>query len=565
MKKSSNKRRFLALPLKNISISNVSSYISNNCKALASQAKNRPLLAGLIAVLSLSGVFALAFGLFINSSSVQAETSGWNLSEPQQYIYEMNKIVFAGGSAVFSGHILPPTPTDTDQSKSEQEVSQGPVASEENTSQSENNPSESQEITNNTTETPTIESNDNNTDSSTTLSPSTQQEGSNQGTTEPSSTPPTTAPSDTPSEEITVTETPNTETPPVGSADNSNTSITPTDDTNQPAQDNSTPTEVAPVTTETTPEAPAIEAQPSNPVEQFVVATIIRPLRNLSRFFTKDSSTLPAYANELSCRASLQPISSITPSNLSSWTRFIDDSTVSGNAAVMYQLSDDGGNTWYYWNGLDWVSATDENSMNTANTINENIFLFPTATSLTFRSFFMTDCSSESSVSLSSVKLVYDQFVLKNKKQTFRTIPPSENVLVDSNGNTVNGEANAVYVTSGTPRVAYMEFVGELNLATSKIMSDGITSMINIDNEGMQHISKLELLIPRNTQRNTVVLCSKPTNLVSIMPGCFSEVQLSPSKPQSGHYTLVKLSDQNYWHVDIAITGPIHIGGASIQ
>ncbi|MBN1156468.1 LamG domain-containing protein [Candidatus Woesearchaeota archaeon] len=80
---------------------------------------------------------------------------------------------------------------------------------------------------------------------------------------------------------------------------------------------------------------------------------------------------------------SIRPVSPITAASVVSWNSFTETSTLNGQT-IDYQLSDNSGTTWYYWNGSSWASTT--TSWNSASVVNSNISFFSTANnSLLFR------------------------------------------------------------------------------------------------------------------------------------------------------------------------------------
>jgi len=90
----------------------------------------------------------------------------------------------------------------------------------------------------------------------------------------------------------------------------------------------------------------------------------------------------------------LYPIESLVVENLSSWDSFTETATKNGGE-IYYQLSDDDGSNWKYWNGSNWAlaSATD---YNTALTINSNISNFPIVKGkIMFKAFFSSNGSQQ--------------------------------------------------------------------------------------------------------------------------------------------------------------------------
>jgi type II secretory pathway pseudopilin PulG len=84
------------------------------------------------------------------------------------------------------------------------------------------------------------------------------------------------------------------------------------------------------------------------------------------------------------------PASSHVPASLTKWNSFTETATKDGGE-IYYQLSDDNGATWQYWNGSMWEVAGVGN-YNTANIIDTNIANFSISTGqIVFRAFFDSD------------------------------------------------------------------------------------------------------------------------------------------------------------------------------
>ncbi len=89
------------------------------------------------------------------------------------------------------------------------------------------------------------------------------------------------------------------------------------------------------------------------------------------------SGTIPSIRNN----------NSYTPNQISYWSGFSETSTKNGGE-VYYQLSNDGGVSWKYWNGSAWVTSTMATNYNISTVINTNINIFPTSTKkIMFKAF----------------------------------------------------------------------------------------------------------------------------------------------------------------------------------
>ncbi len=86
----------------------------------------------------------------------------------------------------------------------------------------------------------------------------------------------------------------------------------------------------------------------------------------------------------------IYPNNSYTESNVDQWTSFTEVAE-KNSGEIYYQLSDDDGVTWYYWNGTSWTTAGTSN-YNTADVINSNISDFPATTkTISFKAFLEGD------------------------------------------------------------------------------------------------------------------------------------------------------------------------------
>ncbi|HMB65819.1 MAG TPA: hypothetical protein VKO42_02995, partial [Patescibacteria group bacterium] len=104
--------------------------------------------------------------------------------------------------------------------------------------------------------------------------------------------------------------------------------------------------------------------------------------------------------------------SSFEPTVINSWISFVETaSKYSGE--IYYQLSDDDGSTWQYWNGANWVDDPDgdegsgENDYNTAYTVNNYINLFdPANKKIMYKAFLAGNGSS--TIELDNIKIGYN-------------------------------------------------------------------------------------------------------------------------------------------------------------
>jgi len=109
----------------------------------------------------------------------------------------------------------------------------------------------------------------------------------------------------------------------------------------------------------------------------------------------------------------IQPASSFVPNRVEEWSSFIEDAIKPAGTEIYYQLSDDDGISWKYWDGAAWSLAAATN-YNSAATISSNISSFP----------------------YSNGQILFKAFLAGNGAQT----PRLNNIRIDyeGNANTVN-------------------------------------------------------------------------------------------------------------------------------
>lgn len=102
---------------------------------------------------------------------------------------------------------------------------------------------------------------------------------------------------------------------------------------------------------------------------------------------------------------SITPTTSFTSTEIDSWTGLQETATKNGGE-IYYQLSDNDGATWQYWNGSAWANVSGATDYNTASVTNANISSFPATTKkLMFRAFLSSDGSQL--VGLDNVRITY--------------------------------------------------------------------------------------------------------------------------------------------------------------
>jgi len=161
--------------------------------------------------------------------------------------------------------------------------------------------------------------------------------------------------------------------------------------------------------------APVVEPAPAPVVEPAPVVPPPAPdpgpllFDNLRQLF----KTQVAYAQTNTCSATLQTITPLVVTPFVKWTGFSETANKNGGE-IYYVLSGDGGLSWLYWNGSDWVDVGALKG-NTAVEINDHIATFPVAGlpaealaeagTLMFKATFESDCSQD--VSLLSLTVDY--------------------------------------------------------------------------------------------------------------------------------------------------------------
>lgn len=106
------------------------------------------------------------------------------------------------------------------------------------------------------------------------------------------------------------------------------------------------------------------------------------------------------YANNL---PTIEPDAAYAPAAVASWNSFSETATKNGGE-VYYQISNNDGANWYYWNGSAWVEAG-TGEYNTATVVNENINDFDVGTrEFKWRAYLESNGAQD--VSLTDITLV---------------------------------------------------------------------------------------------------------------------------------------------------------------
>jgi len=101
----------------------------------------------------------------------------------------------------------------------------------------------------------------------------------------------------------------------------------------------------------------------------------------------------------------IQPIASHVDANLLQWTGFVETAQKDLGGEIYYQLSNNNGTTWQWWNGSAWAAAG-ATQYNTASTINSSITSFSTVNrQILFRAFLVSNGTAQ--VRLDTVRVEY--------------------------------------------------------------------------------------------------------------------------------------------------------------
>lgn len=106
-------------------------------------------------------------------------------------------------------------------------------------------------------------------------------------------------------------------------------------------------------------------------------------------------------------RPIIKPNVSFSPSQIVSWQGF-EESAEKNGGEIYYQLSDDDGVNWRYWNGTSWTITASLTNYNTADTIKQNIKNFPVANKkIMFRAFLSSDGYQQ--INLNNLTVYYNE------------------------------------------------------------------------------------------------------------------------------------------------------------
>ncbi len=146
-------------------------------------------------------------------------------------------------------------------------------------------------------------------------------------------------------------------------------------------------------------------------------------------------------------KPSVIPTSSLIPTEVNEWLSFIETSTKPAGTEIYYQLSDDDGATWQWWDGVSFVAAGAAD-YNVAADINANISEFP----------------------ITNGKILFKAFLESDGTQT----PRLNNLRIDYQGesNTINCVKDWTFDTAGN--YSYDPVFVQVTGGQGKLLANGI-------------------------------------------------------------------------------------------
>lgn len=115
-------------------------------------------------------------------------------------------------------------------------------------------------------------------------------------------------------------------------------------------------------------------------------------------------TSVPVYPTDT---PNIYPNTSLNPTGVTSWNSFVETAT-KGTGEIYYQLSNDDGATWQFWDGTAWATAVLATDYNTASVINSRIGTFGvTNEKIKWKAFLSSNGSQQ--VSLDNVAIGYVQ------------------------------------------------------------------------------------------------------------------------------------------------------------
>jgi len=150
----------------------------------------------------------------------------------------------------------------------------------------------------------------------------------------------------------------------------------------------------------------------------------------------------------------IKPITSWTQSGLSSFSKFLETLGGENQGQIAYQLSDDDGINWRYWDGANWVVS--ESLYNTAQVVNSTIENFPiTNEKVLFRAFLISDGNQQcelDTVELNSIVGYPPYIECGSDRECYdhETIKPFYYAMINDPDGDINNASAYYKIESGT-------------------------------------------------------------------------------------------------------------------
>ncbi len=264
-----------------------------------------------------------------------------------------------------------------------------------------------------------------------------------------------------------------------------------------------------------------------------------------------------ANAQSLTCEATLQPLTPFLVTPLKQWTGFIEVATKNGGE-IYYQLSDDAGVTWKYWNGSAWT-LSGLTHFNTAADINSNIESFPTLTgSILFKAKLVSDCAHD--MQMLNVSVDYDRL------QTGNTLTAGDTAVsfTDTAGIPLSTATSSVYVNYlGTP-TAKLTLSGNLDLTNQVVGAALGSSWLSLAEPALSSVSAVQLILPKTNSSASVRVCPGALAVVSIVPNCVGETILNSGQSSANGFALANVNDSSHWYIEVSTTGTLALGAMEV-
>ncbi|NQV88132.1 MAG: prepilin-type N-terminal cleavage/methylation domain-containing protein [Parcubacteria group bacterium] len=172
----------------------------------------------------------------------------------------------------------------------------------------------------------------------------------------------------------------------------------------------------------------------------------------------------------------INPSSSFTETDVISWDSFTEIATKNGGQ-IYYQLSDDSGSTWQYWDGSAWSAVSLATDYNTATDINTNIGTFDvTAEKILFKAFLESDGSQQ--VQLDNINIGFSP---ASSAWTFNTWNKGSGEVTPTGTRQTSGGNPTGYADIDIPSNAKNDEVGGFWQQTIEVANNGDTLTCELD------------------------------------------------------------------------------------